>query len=288
MMNKHICAFDLLNWHCQTCSNSPTEDNGFFVLAPQVANMNTGFKPEYFGSLFEIESQHFWFQTRSQLILWALEKYFPDCKSFFEIGCGTGFVLSAVSKTFPKLELYGSDIYTASLPYASSRIKSAVLFQMDATAIPFKNQFDVIGAFDVLEHIKQDELALSEIYKAIKPGGGIILTVPQHQFLWSPIDEQACHERRYQAADLKNKVIKAGFQVLRSTSFVSLLLPLMMWSRHKLKKANSNTNPDQEVQVSPLLNKILKAILLLESSGIKLGLNYPAGGSLLMMARKPL
>jgi SAM-dependent methyltransferase len=59
----------------------------------------------------------------------------------------------------------------------------AVLFQMDARKIPFESEFDVIGAFDVLEHIEEDEKALAQIFHAVLPGGGLILTVPQHRFL---------------------------------------------------------------------------------------------------------
>ena len=64
---------------------------------------------------------------------------------------------------------------------------------MDARRIPFEDEFDVIGAFDVLEHIKEDEQVLVQMHRAVKSGGGIMLTVPQHMFLWSEQDVQAHH-----------------------------------------------------------------------------------------------
>ena len=125
----------------------------------------------------------------------------------------------------------GSEIYSEGLDYAANRVKRAALFQMDARDIPFESEFDVIGAFDVLEHIEEDEQVLEQVFRAVSPGGGIMLTVPQHRFLWSQQDEYACHVRRYEAKELRDKVEKAGFQVEWATSFVTLLLPLMVMSR---------------------------------------------------------
>ena len=88
------------------------------------------------------------------------------------------------------------------------------LFQMDARFVPFEEEFDVIGAFDALEHIKEDEDVLREIFRATKEGGGIILTVPQHPFLWSQMDEISHHYRRYTRRGLIDKVQRAGFEVV--------------------------------------------------------------------------
>ena len=96
---------------------------------------------------------------------------------------------------------------------------------MDARRIPFRDEFDVIGAFDVIEHIEEDVAVIDEVGRALRPGGGFVMTVPQHPALWSPQDEHAHHVRRYTAAGLRRKVEAAGFEVVRMTSFVRLLLP---------------------------------------------------------------
>ena len=59
--------------------------------------MHIGFKHHYFKELAELEAGNFWFRARNKLILWALNKYSQELQSFLEIGCGTGFVISAVS-----------------------------------------------------------------------------------------------------------------------------------------------------------------------------------------------
>src|SRR4030095_1631809 len=107
-----------------------------------------------------------------------------------------------------------------------------------ARRIPFRGEFDVIGAFDVLEHIKEDEEVLAQMYQATRPRGGVLLTVPQHSFLWSEVDDYSRHVRRYSASELKAKVKRAGFETLRTTSFVSLLLPVMFISRLRQRSAH--------------------------------------------------
>ena len=102
---------------------------------------------------------------------------------------------------------------------------------MDARCILFECEFDVVGTFDVLEHLVEDERALAQMFNAARPGGGLLVTVPQHRFLWSESDRFAMHQRRYSRTELRKKVESAGFQIERITSFNSLLLPLMILSR---------------------------------------------------------
>jgi SAM-dependent methyltransferase len=118
-------------------------------------------------------------------------------------------VLSGIERAFPHLALYGSEIFSAGLAYAARRLNSAELFQMDARQIPFENEFDVIGAFDVLEHVKDDGVVLQQMHQALCAGGGLLVTVPQHPLLWSHLDEYACHVRRYTRKELRRKVVQA-------------------------------------------------------------------------------
>jgi len=239
-----------------------------------------------FQQLQALEAGHFWFKSRNRILQWAFRHYFPNATSFLEVGCGTGFVLSGLRQKFPALRLAGSEIYTNGLRFAEKRLPGVALFQMDARKVPFDLEFDVIGAFDVLEHIEEDELVLAGLFRACHPGGGLMLTVPQHPFLWSSVDEYACHKRRYTRAELVRKVQRAGFKVVRSTSFVSLLLPLMLISRWRRDRPGVQFDPLAEYKIGPLTNRILEAIVRLELVLIALGISFPAGGSLLLLARR--
>jgi SAM-dependent methyltransferase len=271
---------------CSICGAIPAVIKGFDAYAPQLAHYGSGFKASYFSELAELEKANFWFQKRNELIIWALNKYTPHFESFLEIGCGTGFVLTGISNNFPSAQLNGSEIFIEGLGFAAKRLPSVNLIQMDARQIPFINEFDVVGAFDVLEHIKEDELVLNQFHKALRPDGMIILSVPQHPWLWSAVDEYALHERRYTEKEILDKLIAAGFRIIRSTSFVTTLLPAMAISRtfqkHKSKKFESTT----ELNINPILNSIFAQLLNIEISGIKIGMSYPAGGSRLVIAKK--
>jgi len=278
--------FEANDFCCPVCRHSPELRDGYPAFAPELTAGYDGFNADLYALLAKLEEGNFWFESRNRLLTWALGRYFPKAEILLEIGCGTGFVLSNIRREFQDINLFGSDIFSEGFTYAKNRVPEATFFQMDANQIPFEDEFDVIGAFDVLEHIEDDEVVLKQMYQACKHKGGIILTVPQHDFLWSYMDEYACHVRRYYAHELKTKVKRTGFKVLRITSFISILLPLMIISRLKKRDLNSEYDPTSELRINGLMNTILERILDLERSMIRLCLSFPVGGSLLLIARK--
>jgi len=184
------------------------------------------------------------------------------------------------------MRLAGSEIFADGLAIAKARVPKVELYQMDARHISFEREFDVVGAFDVLEHVIEDENVLVQMFNAVRPGGGLLVTVPQHPFLWSASDQYAMHQRRYNRAELRTKVESARFLIERITSFNSLLLPLMIWSRLQ-RKRNHDFQPWREFEIGPALNRALESILNLERMAIRTGVSFPAGGSLLLIGRKP-
>jgi SAM-dependent methyltransferase len=278
--------FEALNWQCPHCSHTPDFIDGHVAFASEIARASEGFEADYFPRLADQEAGNFWFRSRNRLLVWALKKYFPKAENLLEIGCGTGFVLSGFKQAFPNLVLSGSEVFSEGLCFAAARLPKVELFQMDARRIPFRDEFDVIGAFDVLEHIKQDEEVLAQMHQATRKGGGILITVPHHRFLWSPVDEFARHVRRYETRELRDKVNRAGFSVVRITSFVSLLLPLLVASRFKQRMTGEEVDPSAEYNIGRLLNTTLEKILDAERTVIRTGLSFPAGGSLLLVARR--
>ncbi len=111
--------------------------------------------------------------------------------------------------------------------------------------------------------------------------------MPQHQWLWSKNDEIACHKRRYSQKGLMAKVENAGFRILRLTSFVSFLLPLMAASRLRWRLgAGEQKDSGSELRQPPLLNALLKGVLGIERSFIRNDASFPVGGSLLCVGLK--
>ncbi len=279
-------TFDCADWPCPHCQHTPQRRDGFYAFAPALAADNDGFNPATFQSYAAIEAGHFWFVGRNRLLDDCLPKHFPRVGKALEIGCGTGFVLANTRRLYPAAQLCGSDIYTEGLRFAQSRVADAHLFQMDACHIPFREEYDLICAFDVLEHIDDDSAALREIFAACRDGGGIALTVPQHQWLWSATDDYAHHKRRYTRRELLDKVRAAGFRVEYVTSFVSLLLPAMLASRLAQKSAQADDQMDAGFKIGKLANTVLSGVMSLERALLGLGFTLPLGGSLLLIAKK--
>lgn len=281
--HKHFVAID---WQCPACTHVPSYVDGFAVLAPALADGGAGFRPEAFEQLAALEAGNFWFRARNALIVWSLKRHFPAVRRYLEIGCGTGFVLRGVAQAYPAAELVGSEVFSAGLPYAASRVGSAELLQMDARKIPYVDEFDLIGAFDVIEHIAEDEAVLAAVWQALRPGGGVAITVPQHPWLWSAADDHACHVRRYKVGEMREKLLRAGFTTVLDTSFVSLLLPAMLVSRLSKRGPAVQDKPMSELALPRWLNGTFEAVMNVERQLIRAGLRFPVGGSRLLLATK--
>jgi len=155
-----------------------------------------------------------------------------------EIGCGRGFYLKTLIDIWPMLEVVGVDLNERYLSLAKKFIRNdkVKLLKADATNLPFANKtFDRIIASEVLEHIRDDEKAISEMYRVLRPGGIAIVTVPNrnYPFCWDPLNwvlERtfnwhipsniwwlagiwADHVRLYDEEELRNEIEKAGFKV---------------------------------------------------------------------------
>jgi SAM-dependent methyltransferase len=273
------------NWACPTCGFSPRSLGSVLSFCDPLGA--DGFEPEAFDRLALLEQASFWFRSRNDLLIWSMRRYFPRAQSLLEIGCGTGFVLNGLDMALPELRVAGAELHAAGLQYASRRLAGVDLFQFDARSIPFAEEFDVIGAFDVLEHIDEDEQVLAEMRAAVRPGGGVLVTVPQHPWLWSASDDYAKHQRRYRRSELLRKVTAAGFTVRRITSFVSLLLPAMIASRMGSWMTSRAYDPGAEHAAAQRASKLLEHIGTFERSLITRGVDLPVGGSLLLVASRP-
>jgi ubiquinone/menaquinone biosynthesis C-methylase UbiE len=278
-------SFDGGSLRCPICGAEPQTIGGFPAFAPEIAQATTGYDSALYALLAHAERDYFWFQARKRLIMWALNRYFPHAQSLLEIGCGSGDVLETIAAARPQMRVVGSEPLVEGLARAREHVgQSIMLLQMDARRLPYVEEFDVIGAFDVIEHIVEDEVVLAEMHRACHRGGGIILTVPQHRWLWSGTDEIAHHVRRYQAGDLRLKVEAAGFSLVCSTSFMTLLLPMLLAARFSPRKQAQNLGA--ELAIPRWLNRLLAATAALDHTLIKAGLDLPCGGSRLLVARK--
>jgi SAM-dependent methyltransferase len=273
-------------WRCAACKHVVPQSEGISLFAPDLADTVSGMDPSAFEALSRVEVGHFWFVTRNQLIVGLANKYFPQARRFLEVGCGTGMVLRALGESRRWERLVGSELHPTGLNFARKRLpEKAEFVQMDARNIPAEGFFDLTGAFDVIEHIAEDEAVLRGMRAATEAGGGIIVAVPQHPWLWSRDDDIAHHQRRYRRGELEEKLVRNGYDILFSSSFTSWLLPLMAVSRLKPGRSNGDEDMHREFKLDPRTNRLLTAVLSAEVGMTLAGWRWPAGGSRVVVAR---
>lgn len=131
-----------------------------------------------------------------------------------EIGCAHGFMLEDIEREFPGTALLGSDYALQPLETLAKRLPHIPLVQLDLLNSKFPDGFcDAIVFLNVLEHIEDDERALREIRRMLKPGGLLVIEVPSSPSLYDDFDKAVGHFRRYDMGDLTSKLTRAGFSI---------------------------------------------------------------------------
>ena len=237
---------------------------------------------------FMNESSNWWYRGRRS-VLDALMRYFlPKDKKLdiLDIACGMGSVLYFLSKYG---RVFGVDPDVKAVEYSKSKSFNPSLVTVGELPnnISFDILFDCVAALDVIEHVKDDVNALEFInQKLLKKGGFLFITVPAFQFLWSPHDEMNLHYRRYTKSELKIKLEKSGFRILKISYYNTLLFPLIaavkLLSHFRISKA---PKAHTERPMNPIMNALLFSIFNLESYFIRMA-NFPFGISLVVVAQK--
>jgi SAM-dependent methyltransferase len=255
-----------------------------------------GYDPVFFEELAAVEDRHFWFRARNDLLSRITRRLTAKLLPGFyvlEPGCGTGNVLRFLKDSCPKGSVIGMDLYYEGLLHAHRRT-GCPLVQGDMQIPPFIRQFELVGMFDVLEHLPHDDQILRDLWALLAPGGALLLTVPAHMSLWSYFDESAHHCRRYEPSELRTRLEEAGFKVEFLTQFMACTYPLV-WLNRKISGRMTAPQTLQEkqklasrdIRIIPGLNGILSLFLHLESRWVGAGRSLPIGTSLLAVARKP-
>ena len=266
--------------------------DGIPCYAPELALANSGYHPQALTILSKLENDNFWYISRNIVLKKIFKRFLKEKKSdVLEVGSGNGTVLLALSD-LKNLRLTGADIYLSGVKFAKTQVPNVSFIQMDAENIPFKNKFDAIGCFDVLEHIQNDRLVISQLYKALKKDAYLFITVPQYPWLWSEIDEIDRHKRRYTQSEIIEKITDAGFTIRHVNCFAFAVFPITLLSRfgRKRKMAETKITDDlvkyPEIQIPWILNKFLRLIMRIDELSYSLNIRLPFGSSILLVAIK--
>ena len=157
-----------------------------------------------------------------------------------------------------------------------------------ATALPFVDgAFDVVSAFDVVEHCADDALAVSELARVLAPGGRMLISVPAYQWAWSDHDVRAGHHRRYTRPQLNQLVQRAGLSVARSTYAFGAVFPLFVAERASRRLRGTPAPSESRLPtVSPRADRVLMGLSRMDERLLR-RTDLPFGSSIFLAALKP-
>jgi ubiquinone/menaquinone biosynthesis C-methylase UbiE len=240
--------------------------------------------------MYSLEDSYWWFVGRHRLIeslltaCYGLPGTASDPLLFLDVGCGTGAMSARLQRWG---EVVSADFSWLALQFSRRRGLSHLL-QADAMRLPLRaNSFDALVCMDVLEHLPDDQAALCEFFRVLKPGGRVFATVPAYPHLWSEHDVALMHHRRYLRPQLAERVGKAGFHIAKLSHTMTALYPVVSLQR----RLNANRPPQEPPQAAmPLfpapVNAALTGLLTLENAFAR-RLNFPFGVTILCIAEKP-
>ncbi|MEV0631871.1 class I SAM-dependent methyltransferase [Nonomuraea wenchangensis] len=203
--------------------------------------------------LIALEDAHWWYRERRAILRRELRELGRPGVAL-DIGAAGGGNTRVLAEA--GWDATATDMDESALEMARSRGVPAV--RADARALPFgSGSVDLVTAFDVLEHVREDHLVTEEIARVLAPGGHVLIAVPCDMALWSAHDDAVGHVRRYRRESLTIVVEKAGLQVDRVWSWNVLLRPVVKW--HRRRSVGSDLG-----KVPTLLNAGLSAVIRAE------------------------
>jgi len=206
-----------------------------------------------------------------------------------EIGCSSGYLIQDLVKSFPGASVIGADVVKEPLYQLAKVVPGLPLLRFDLLKCPLPEaSVDILIMLNVLEHIDDDVEALKKAFQLLKPGGKLIIEVPAGRNLYDSYDAQLRHFRRYSAAELKFKLLQAGFQIRRQSHLGTILFPpfaiVKLLNKLFPKKNAQSVVKDSASKTGS--SKLVNFAMMLELKLLK-NSSLPFGIRVLATAQKP-
>ena len=243
-----------------------------------------------------VKEHDYWWHVGKRAIVYSLLNRYLDPgtegkRVALDLGCGAGLNLDHLAEY---AEPVGTDFSEEALRFCLERGHKR-LCKADAAELPFQDrQFDIITALDVVEHLDDDLAALTELRRALKPGGLLIVSVPAYPALWSYWDDILGHRRRYTLSSMR-RVAEAAGLVVRKASYSNALILAPSIAVRILKTlrlraadgAGEGSDPETDFMPVPAwLNKALISYYNWEADTLARGW-LPFGLSVVCVAQRP-
>lgn len=234
--------------------------------------------------MFRIEQSHWWYTGRRKILAGFVEQICRGVTDrrprILDVGCGTGANLLMLSQYG---DAEGVDISEDALAFCRERGLEKVRLGA-GEKLPYDDgTFDLVTAFDVVEHMDDDLAGLSEMRRVLRPGGRVLLFVPTFMFLWGVQDDVSNHRRRYRLPELHRVLEKAGFEIERSTyANITFFMPILL-IRKLMRLTGIKAESENNINVSAF-NGVLGGLFGVEGWILR-WINLPFGVSGLCVAR---
>ncbi len=237
---------------------------------------------DFYPKLYKAERDHWWFHSRRRILT---DLFWKDLNkenkrlNILSVGSSSGAEIEYLSKYG---NVTGLDLDEDAVKFCSN--KGLNILREDITKSSLLSEsFDIVFAMDILEHVPDHEKALREIYRIVKKGGYLIITVPAGRFLWSKHDEQGAypHKRRYRKRDLLNLLKTQNIKILKLSFYNFFFFPLIFLYRKVLR-----TFSLEQLKIpNKYINQICRFIFTSERYFLN-KFNFPLGVSLIAICRK--
>ena len=228
--------------------------------------------------------EYWWYRARAELLRAALERFVGQPARLLDVGSADGPSVRWLRGRGTRIAL---DIDTRGL--APGDVCGSAL------ALPFPAEtFDLVAAFDVIEHCDPEASALAEVHRVLRPGGRLLMSVPAYQWAWTAFDDHNRHHRRYTRRRATDAVRAAGFEVLRASYLFAGTFPFFAADRMRAKvqerrgRASAALQDDVPAlpEVNPAVERMLLAATRLDEAALRRW-DLPFGSSVVVAARKP-
>ena len=243
-------------------------------------------EPSEYSRMYELEDSYWWFVGLRCLILSQVKRLHSsqNVLRVLDAGCGTGANLRAL---LAYANAYGVDRSSLALEFCKKRSLSNIA-QASVSQLPFPNgEFNLVVSTDVLYHrnVEDDQKALEQFFRVLKPKGKLILHLPAYEFLRGNHDAAIHTKRRYSRQQLESKRRSAGFQVERISYRNTFLFPVV-WLHRVLIPGVASIGTKSDLRELPLfINKLLTIVLAAENRLLNWTI-LPFGSSLFCLASK--
>jgi SAM-dependent methyltransferase len=246
----------------------------------------------YYKRYYTLEREHWWFSARAELLMSHIRRVFANRTDLkiLNVGAATGYSSELLQQFGAVTSVeFDEECYEFTRNVVKIPIQQGSILDLDFP----DNTFDLVCAFDVIEHVEDDRLAVSEMRRVAKSGGIMFVSVPAFMFLWSEHDVVNHHFRRYTSKILRRLFSEYDAPIFHSYFNFWLFFPIaavrllarLFTKKHLVKPEDAQSDFDN-FKSGSIVNTVLRSVFLSENIFLKHFISLPVGVSILSSWRK--